>query len=195
MRKTSTRDHIIEAADQLFYQQGYDHTSFADISGAVKISRGNFYHHFKTKDEILGAVISRRIANTRDLLASWEVEAHSPRERICCFVKILITNQTKIMQFGCPVGTLATELSKLDHIAQPDAVSLFTLFREWLSDQFTQLGHADQADALAMHLLARSQGIATLASAFQDANFVKQEVDDACAWVLSLTQEMDQKCS
>jgi len=195
MNTKSTRDHIIDAADQLFYQQGYNHTSFADISGAVKISRGNFYHHFKTKDEILGAVINRRITNTRTLLNSWEDETHSPAQRICCFVNILITNQTKIMQYGCPVGTLATELTKLHHSAQPEAVKLFTLFREWLSGQFTQLGHADRADALAMHLLARSQGIASLASAFQDAAFVKQEVDDACAWVLSLSQEVDQKCS
>lgn len=192
MSTTSTREHIIDAADQLFYQQGYDHTSFADISGAVKISRGNFYHHFKTKDAILQAVIDQRVASTRDLLKRWETEAQSPVERICCFVKILITNQTKIMQFGCPVGSLATELSKLNHNAKPEAIKLFTLFREWLTDQFTQMGQTDRADALAMHLLARSQGLATLATAFQDAAFIKKEVDDACTWVISLSQGMDQ---
>lgn len=191
MRKKSTRDHIICAADELFYQQGYEHTSFADISGAVKISRGNFYHHFKTKDDILQAVIDHRITNTRNLLSDWEQESHSPVQRICCFVKILTTNQSKIMLYGCPVGTLAAELSKLDHHAQPEAVKLFTLFRDWLADQFSHLGHGERADALAMHLLARSQGIAALASAFQDVDFVKQEVDDACTWVVSLSQEMD----
>lgn len=44
---------LTEAADELFYRQGYEHTSFSNIAGAVQISRGNFYHHFKTKDEIL----------------------------------------------------------------------------------------------------------------------------------------------
>ena len=38
-----TREHIVRAADELFYQQGFDHTSFADIAKAVNISRGNFY--------------------------------------------------------------------------------------------------------------------------------------------------------
>lgn len=192
MSPKPTRDLIIDAANQLFYQQGYTHTSFADISGAVKISRGNFYHHFKTKDEILGAVINRRIADTRDLLKSWELASPKPAERICCFIKILITNQSKIMQFGCPVGSLATELSKLDHSARSDSVKLFTLFRDWLRTEFTHLGHGEESDALAMQILARSQGIAILASAFQDSEFVKREVDAACAWVASLPQQEDQ---
>ena len=71
MPNQSTRESIVEAADRLFYQRGYDHTSFADIADDVEISRGNFYHHFKTKDDILAAVISRRpthlyIACSRD---------------------------------------------------------------------------------------------------------------------------------
>ena len=40
MRDNTTRDQIIEAADQLFYRQGYEHTSFSDIADAVRISRG-----------------------------------------------------------------------------------------------------------------------------------------------------------
>jgi AcrR family transcriptional regulator len=42
MRDKPTREYIIEAADQLFYQRGYEHTSFSDIADAVQISRGNF---------------------------------------------------------------------------------------------------------------------------------------------------------
>ena len=52
MSDKTTRDQIVEAADRLFYRQGYEHTSFADIADAVQISRGNFYYHFKSKDEI-----------------------------------------------------------------------------------------------------------------------------------------------
>ena len=38
MTDQTTRDHIIEAADELFYRQGYAHTSFADIADALQIS-------------------------------------------------------------------------------------------------------------------------------------------------------------
>lgn len=51
------RDHIVAAADPLFYRQGFEHTSFAAIADAVQISRGNFYYYFKSKDKILDAVI------------------------------------------------------------------------------------------------------------------------------------------
>jgi len=186
MAGKTTRDHIIEAADQLFYRRGYEHTSFADIAGVVQISRGNFYFHFKTKDEILDAVIDRRLVDTREMLDRWEIEGNHPADRIRSFINILITNRVDIKRYGCPVGTLCTELAKLDHAARPEANALFTLFRTWLRRQFARLGRDADADTLAMHLLARTQGVATLASAFHDESFIRQEVEQMHAWLSSL---------
>lgn len=186
MSEMTTRDRIVEAADQLFYRQGYDHTSFAQIADAVGISRGNFYHHFKTKDDILGAVIDARLAATRSLLDQWESEGAEPVDRIRCFIRILMMNRADIMRHGCPVGTLSTELAKLDHVAQGEANRLFILFRTWLRRQFAALGREAGADALAMHLLARTQGAATLANAFRDEAFIRQEVDQMERWLASI---------
>ena len=183
MNEPSTRDHIVTAADELFYQQGFETTSFADIAQAVNISRGNFYHHFKTKDDILQAVIARRLDNTSDLLQRWEQEGTTPQARILCFIQILIANQARILLYGCPVGTLTSELAKLQHGALPDANQLFTLFRTWLREQFVALGRKKDADQLAMHVLGRSQGVATLANAFQDEQYLKQEVKQLRQWL------------
>ncbi len=184
MGESATRQKITEAADLLFYQQGFENTSFADIANVVQISRGNFYHHFKSKDEILDAVIQHRLAATEQMLAQWGVEGESPRGRIKSFIHILIKNRTKIMAYGCPVGTLSTELVKLDHAAQADAIGLFTLFRSWLAEQFIQLGaNKAHADKLGMHLLARSQGVATMANAFNDEKFIRHEVKLMGDWV------------
>jgi len=185
MRDKPTREHIVEAADQLFYQRGYEHTSFSDIADAVQISRGNFYYHFKSKDEILDAVIELRLANTRKMLEHWEHEGKQPEDRIRSFIHILIMNRAKIKLHGCPVGTLCTELAKLDHPSQVGANKLFTLFRTWLRRQFTLLGRKADADELAMHLLARSQGVATLANAFHDEKFIKHEVRQMLDWLMS----------
>jgi AcrR family transcriptional regulator len=185
MEKKSTRDQIIKAADQLFYQHGFEHTSFAHIAETVNISRGNFYYHFKTKDEILDAVIEHRLANTQAMLERWEVEGKTPAERIRSFINILIVNRTKIKRYGCPVGTLCSELAKLDHPSHGEANRLFTLFRVWLRRQFERLDRKEDADDLAMHLLAFSQGIATLASAFNDEKFIKQEVNRLNEWLAS----------
>jgi len=187
MNDKTTRDHIVEAADQLFYQQGYEHTSFSDIADAVQISRGNFYYHFKSKDEILDAVINVRLDNTRKMLEQWEIEGKAPADRIRSFIQILIGNRAEIKRYGCPVGTLCTELAKLNHASQTEANKLFTLFRTWLRRQFTLLGRKSDADELAMHLLARSQGVAALANAFHDEKFIKQEVKQMCDWLDSYT--------
>lgn len=178
-----TRDQIIDAADDLFYRRGYAHTSFADIAGAVDISRGNFYYHFKAKDQILDAVIAQRVVDTEQMLADWAAESDDPADRICSFIHILIRNQGDIERFGCPVGTLNTEMRKLDHPAGEQAQRLFALFRDWLTVEFDRLGLGSSAEHLALHLLARSQGVATLSNTFQDREFVDREVTSMRDWL------------
>jgi len=186
-QKPGTRARIIEAADRLFYEQGYEHTSFADIAGAVNLSRGNFYYHFKTKDEILDAVIAHRLAEREIWLAEWERENDDPVARIRRFIDILIMNRDKILRYGCPLGSLSTELTKLDHPLQGEAGKLFTLFRTWLARQFALAGQKRGADRLAMHLLALSQGIATLANTFHDETFIRREVRALYTWLDDVT--------
>lgn len=190
MGKT-TRQDIVEAADLLFYQRGFEHTSFADIAAVVNISRGNFYHHFKSKDEILDAVIGQRHAKTLIMLDGWEADGDSPADRIRSFINILIANRMDIKRFGCPVGTLNTELTKLDHPAQSDAAVLFSLFRKWLRKQFKLMGRTKDADALAMHLLARSQGAATLANAFNSESFLRQEAKGMRDWLQAQIDDLE----
>jgi TetR/AcrR family transcriptional regulator, transcriptional repressor for nem operon len=129
------------------------------------------------------AVIALRLANTQAMLEAWQDEADTPTERIRRFIHILITAQAKIMAHGCPLGTLCNELAKLDHVAKGDATKTFSLFRHWLARQFTALGREADADALALHVLMRSQGIATLATAFHDEDFIRREVEDMDTWL------------
>ncbi len=186
MSNNTTRVRIVEAADQLFYQQGFEHTSFAQIGEAIGVSRGNFYYHFKSKDEILDAVIELRLNRTGSMLDKWEIAGETPADRIQSFINILLMNRAKIKRYGCPVGTLCTELAKLNHSSKEEANKLFTLFRTWLRRQFEQLGRIEDADDMAMHLLARSQGIATLSSAFQNEEFIRKEVAYLTEWLNAL---------
>ena len=183
MPDAGTRQQILDAADDLFYRQGYEHTSFAHIADAVGISRGNFYHHFKTKDQILDAVIGLRLARTEAMLLQWQAQGSTPAQSLRSFIRMLIANQAPIMEHGCPVGTLCSELAKLGHPALAQAGGLFALFRQWLAGQFVQAGRSADADALAMHLLAHSQGVAVLTQTFRDADFVAHEVQQMEAWL------------
>ena len=184
-----TRQQIVKAADDLFYRQGFEHTSFSDIAKVVNISRGNFYHHFKTKNDILDAVIQARLDNTQQMLIDWEKDAATATDRIKSYIRILLTNWDLIKDYGCPVGTLCSELAKLNHGSRESANQVFALFRLWLKHQFVSLGFAEEADALAMRVLSWSQGVATLGNAFDDYVYVKQEVDQMCDWIDALEVE------
>lgn len=189
MSGVQTREKIVIAADELFYQRGFEHTSFATIAERVGISRGNFYHHFRSKDEILAAVIEARQAATREMIAGWEALEPTPLGRIGRFVRIVITHGEAIRQFGCPVGTLTSELAKIDHACMDQARGVFDIFRRWLAGQFAALGHERQgADDLAMHVLAFSQGVATVFNAFGDKVFVEREVERMTYWLETTTK-------
>ena len=186
-----TRKRIVETADELFYQQGYARSSFAQIAEKLSISRGNFYYHFKSKDEILDAVIQYRISKTSGMLDQWDTEGSSPKQKIQSFVHILLRNKPKIILYGCPVGSLSSELIKLNHDSKNAVNYLYDLFLNWLSHQFCQLGLTDTADDLAMHLLALSQGVATMASAFPDKNIIDKEVIHIHQWLDRVTENTD----
>jgi AcrR family transcriptional regulator len=67
------RNEILDAADELFAKKGFDGTSTNDILEKVEIARGTLYYHFKSKEDIMNALIERynqRIVSAARLAAS-----------------------------------------------------------------------------------------------------------------------------
>ena len=56
-----TLEKIVVTAARLFVEKGYEQTSVQDILDATGLSKGGLYHHFKSKEQILDAVMQRRI--------------------------------------------------------------------------------------------------------------------------------------
>ena len=54
------KNEILDAAAALFAQKGFDHTSTSEIMEAVGIAKGTLYHHFKSKEAIMDAIIERQ---------------------------------------------------------------------------------------------------------------------------------------
>ena len=76
------RQRIVDAADHLFYSRGYNQTSFSDISDETGIPRGNFYYYFKTKEDILAAVVETRLSGLRKMLQACEAASSDPKDRL-----------------------------------------------------------------------------------------------------------------
>lgn len=179
-----TRAEIVEHAKSLFYERGYDGTSFTDIVNAVGVYRGNINYYFKTKDDILKAVIDRHLEEFGALLADWIARHADPRDRLIDFVHMIAERQAALTRYGCPIGTLNTELGKDRPELQQSARALFDLFRDWLAEQFRALGSSsDEAIALALHLLGRAQGVAVIAHVYQDTELLQREVAQMETWI------------
>ena len=55
-KRQPTKTRIVKAAWNLFYKNGYDHTTIEDIIAASKTSKGTFYHYFKGKEALLNSL-------------------------------------------------------------------------------------------------------------------------------------------
>lgn len=83
MRKgEEKRQELLNVAEKLFCQQGYEKTSVQDILAVAGLSKGGFYHHFSGKDEVLAALCARRAERACAYAAEALTHAESPLGRI-----------------------------------------------------------------------------------------------------------------
>lgn len=73
------KNELIDCAEALFFEKGYDATTVADILARARLSKGAFYHHFESKEELLDALTDRitrsMIASARDILEDETLDA------------------------------------------------------------------------------------------------------------------------
>lgn len=183
------KQQVVEAADQLFYQKGYNLTSFSDIAVASKVPRGNLNYYFSTKSEVLVAVIRYRVNEMQQMLSNWEREYKSPLERLQRYVQIVSNVKKDVIHYGCPMGTLNSELGKAQHELQDITKEQFEVFEQWIKKQFQLMGCSKNAAELTMHLMVWTQGVATMAYIHQDTRLIQREAKSIATWLASLTSK------
>lgn len=186
---SANRQRIVDAADSLFYSRGYNQTSFSDISDQTGIPRGNFYYYFKTKEDILTAVVESRVSEFSQLLEECNSISSDPRERLLALVNLPLKNEAQVLQYGCPIGSLSTELSKeQDHeVSTARMTAVFDVLRDWCIEQFSALGLEDRAGDYALDMLARMQGIILIANVYNDREFLHRSVGELTDWIRQIT--------
>src|SRR6516225_8065803 len=113
------RERLIAAACDLFYRQGIASTTLAHIAEAADVPVGNMYYYFKTKDDIVAAVVEARTEELRSATAALQRRHGSPKARLKALVGLLADSRDMIADHGCPYGTLCTELANHTGAAHP----------------------------------------------------------------------------
>jgi TetR/AcrR family transcriptional repressor of nem operon len=169
-QRTGKHERLLAAAIRLVHQQGVENTTLADIAMLAEVPVGGVYYYFKTKDDVIAAVIEAHSAQTRASLARIETLHPSPKDRLKALVDEFAAQHETIAQFGCPLGTLCSELNKRSD--EPSlAAHLMLVPIEWAETQYRALGR-DDAHELALELLAAYEGSALLANTMREPSIL-----------------------
>ena len=109
-----TREAILEAATGLMHLKGYQATSLDDVLRESGVGKGNFYYHFKSKEDLGYAILDQIIASFlgRTLDPCFSGSPASRLAQVRCFLdRVLAIQRERNCVGGCPLGNLASELS------------------------------------------------------------------------------------
>src|SRR3989441_12401176 len=132
----STREAILEAASRLIHVHGYNHTSLDDVLRESGVGKGNFYYHFKSKEELGYAILDQIIGSflDRTLEPCFSDPEGRALTQIRCFLdRVLETQRERNCVGGCPLGNLASELSDVHEGFRGRLASVFAAWRERLT--------------------------------------------------------------
>jgi TetR/AcrR family transcriptional regulator, transcriptional repressor for nem operon len=180
------RDRLIDAASRLFYEQGVERTTIADIAADADVPLGNVYYYFKMKDDIVDAVVSMRIGAIEATHAALAKRYDSPVDRLKAMFKSLSEQADAIAQHGCPIGSLCTELSKGVTGSEPNSARLMQALIDWAEQHFQEMGRSD-AHELAIEMITSYQGTAVLAHATASPELMRREADRVGRWIDELS--------
>jgi TetR/AcrR family transcriptional regulator, transcriptional repressor for nem operon len=181
------RARLVSSAQALIHEQGAHRTTLADIAERADVPLGNVYYYFKSKDELVGAVIGSYREQAAALTQAFESHA-TPQARLQALVQNWSSMSETIARHGCPMGTLCAELDKDDGGRDRDAAAVMAIIIDWAEDQFRQLGRSDARD-LAIALFAGVQGAALLANTFRDPTILARQGRHLESWIDTLTPE------
>ena len=184
------RGRLVAAACELAYRGGLERTSLADIAHAADVPVGNVYYYFKSKDDLIAAVVQARIDELDAVFDHLERGHRNPKARLKAFMQVVAEQAGSMAQFGCPHGSLATELVKRAHGPGPLAGRLVQVVVTWVEQQLRAMGLRDAHD-LAVEYVASYQGTAVLASALGQPQLVVRQARRRKSWVDTLATSTD----
>lgn len=80
------KGRLLAKAAKLFREKGYERTTVRDLASAVGIQSGSIFHHFKSKEEILMAVMREVIIYNTNRMQQLLEEAVTPRDKVLALI-------------------------------------------------------------------------------------------------------------
>jgi TetR/AcrR family transcriptional regulator, transcriptional repressor for nem operon len=187
-RGRASRERIVERAAELFAERGIAATTVDEVLAAAGAGKGQFYHYFRSRDELAAAAVGFRceqvVAGLTEALGS--VSSLAGLEQALAG---FIAGFEQSGMPGCPIGTLATEVAGRNEDARVRAATGFDAWERLLADVLERMRQRGElrADAqpavLATGVLASIEGGMVLSQARRDMASLRIAVDTGLARV------------
>jgi TetR/AcrR family transcriptional regulator, transcriptional repressor for nem operon len=186
----ATRERIVAATADLMIERGVAATSLDDVRARARVSKGQLYHYFTDKDDLVDAVIAHTVD---DVLASQPQLADlSSWSAISAWFDDLVAFRVALKgRGGCPIGGLASELADQREKARLELAEAYARWEEPLRRGLETMRGRGELDAaadpgrLATATMAAIQGGLLLTKTRRDPEQMRIALDAAYAHLRS----------
>lgn len=91
-------NEILDAAETLFYERGYQPTMISDIVKKIGVAQGTFYYYFSSKEEIVDALIKRHLAKFKAAIEAAANSADTSLPRKIELITNIVLSSIKVKQ-------------------------------------------------------------------------------------------------
>jgi AcrR family transcriptional regulator len=179
----ATRERIVRAASALMLERGVARTTLEDIQEAANVSTSQMYHYFSAKGDLVAAVIDLQ---SNQVLGGQQLELHRV-DSIAALVHwrnaLVNLMRGRACVGGCPIGSLASELSDTDPLARARLTRAFAHWEDLIRDGLEAIAARGElpsgldVDRLALAMLAGVQGGLLLSQVRRDTGPLEAAVD------------------
>jgi AcrR family transcriptional regulator len=178
------RQRLVDAAWQLFYRRGVARTTLGQIAAEADVPLGGVYYYFRTREDIVEAVLDAHKRHLTAVLAGWDAATPDALERLGTYLRAQAENAGKLAADGCQHTRLTFDLGHEDAF-RARAGEILELYLRWAQRQFELLGRRD-ARGRALELVGRVQGAITLSSTLHQPDVLIDETQRLHAWLAEL---------
>lgn len=138
--KVTSRNRIISCALKLFTNKGYDNVSIDEVMAEAELTRGAFYAHFKSKQELYSqAILSTKLNNKKDMPAPDEPKPYL-KQMVSEYLDADYSNPDAL---PCPLAYLVTDVAN----REPEVRSAYAKNFDSLNSRIKHLLSANGATA------------------------------------------------
>lgn len=197
---TPTREKIMDAAEALILQYGFKATAVDRVIERAGVTKGTFFYHFRTKDELARALVQRFAENDgallTDNLARAEAAYEDPLDQALHFIRLFEDMLGKLDEPypGCLFASYISEAGLFEDDTIQVARDAFMLWRKRLGEKFRQAAaryptrYEIDPESLADAILVVFEGAFLLSKTYLDAGLVAEQLKNYRQYVELLFQ-------